>query len=132
MKITDFKATFKDVDSAIRAAKIFELRKQSMISVMDGKFRDARNYQKEIAKEAVKDFEVYKKIPFVHFIVPGMPMKDFFSMAFNNFKFKIYSKFTKKTTDEKQFNKLAREYYSNLTKEDIKKNTIDVTIPSLF
>ena len=132
MKITDFKATFKDTASAIRAAKIFELRKQAMMSVMDGRFKDARNYQKEIAKDAVTDFEAYKKQPFIHFSVPGMPLKEFFSMAFNSFKFKIYNKFTKKTPEEKQLNKLSKEYFKNLSKEDIKKNTIDVTIPTLF
>lgn len=132
MKITDFKIKMPDVDSAIRATQMFELRKQIGISIMDGKFREARKFQKELAKSAVDDFDTYKKLPFIHFTVPGMPITAFFGMIFNNLKFKIFSKFTKKTPEEKQFNNLAKEYYGKLTKEDIKNNTIDITIPSLF
>ena len=132
MKITDFKLTFKDMDTAVRATRMFELRKQIGISAMDGKFRDARKYKKELAKEAVNDFETYKKLPFLHFDIAHVPVKAILDMALNSYKFKIFNKFIKKTPEEKQFDKLSKEYFSSLSPEEIKKNTIDITIPALF
>jgi len=133
MKITDFKLKFKDIDSAMNAAKMFELRKQVSISILDGKFRDARKYQKELAANAIADYETYKRLPFIKYTMPVRnSLKDVIGMAFNSFKFNIFSKFCKKTPDEKQLYKLNKEYFSKFTKEDIKKNTIDITIPALF
>ena len=128
MKITDFKASYKDLDTAIRAAKMFELRKQVSISVLDGKFREARKQQKELAKAAVDDFETYKTLPFIHFIMKSFPLKSVIGLMINTLGFKIFNKFSKKTQEEKQLLNLSKEYYRNLTKDDIKNKTIDVVI----
>lgn len=132
MKITEFKRSYTTIDAVTRAAKIFELRKQMDLSVLDGKLREARNCQKEIAKVALEDFETYKTVPFMHYILPRMGLKEILKLMFNSFEFKIYSKFVKRTPEEKQFTKLSRDYYKTLTPEDIKKNTIDYEIPSLY
>ena len=132
MKVTDFKLTFKDINSAIAAARMFELRKQVSLAVFDGKFKDARKFQKELAANAVNNFDIYKQLPLMHINMPRMSFKSMLELVLNTFKFKIYNKFTRKTPEEKQLNQLAKDYYSNLTKDDLKKNTIDITIPSLY
>ncbi len=130
MKITDFKMTFRDVDTALGAAKMFELRKQSMVSSLDGKFRETRKYQKELAKEAVKNFEVYKQLPIMQFNFITMPAKVFFKFVLNIFKIKFLNMFVRKTPEEKQFKKLTKEYFGKLTKEEIQDKVVDITIPT--
>ena len=132
MKITDFKQSYSTAEAAIRAVVMVELRKKLSISVVEGKFKEARECQKAIAKTAVEDFETYKTLPLINFILPKTDIKAFFILAFKSFEFKIYNKFFKKTPEEKQFAKLSKDYYSKLTPEDIKQKTIDITIPSLF
>ena len=130
MKIGDFKLSFNTVESAMKATQLFELRKNIQLSVMSGHYRQARTYQKVLAKNAVDSFDVYKKLPFLRFSTPGMSLKDTLSMAFKNWKFKLFCKFSKKTPEEKQFRIMCKEYYGNLTPEEIKNNTIDITIPA--
>ena len=132
MKITDFKIQFKDIDTAIRAAKMFELRKQIGISYLDGKIREARKLQKELAHEAVNDFETYKQLPLLHIQTNNISVKDSLSLLFTSVKNKLFYKFSKKTPEEKQFYKMCKEYFGKLTPEEIKEKTIDYTIPSLF
>ena len=128
MKITDFKLTFKDIDTAMRATNMFELRKKISIAVFDGKFKEARRFQKELANVAVSDFETYKALPLLHFTAQGFPVKSFFELMFNSFKFNVFYKLSRKTPEEKQLSKLSKEYYGNLSKEDRLKKTIDITI----
>ena len=132
MKITDFKIQFKDMDSAIRAAKMFELRRQISLSSLEGNLREARKYQKQLAHEAVNDFETYTKLPILRITDPNMSAKSVLSMLFSSIKSNIFFKFSKKTPEEKQFYKMCKEYFGKLTPEEIKEKTIDYTIPSLF
>lgn len=132
MKITDFKLHFNDIDTAVKAAKMFELRKQISASALSGKFSETRKYQKQLAHEAINDFETYKSLPFLHIKNPNMSFSDVLFLMFTSAKNKFLYKFSKKTPEEKQFNKMCKEHFGKLTPEEIKKQTIDITIPSLF
>ena len=128
MKIADF----KDIDTAARAVKMFELRKQISIFCLDGKFREARKLQKELAHEAINDFETYKQLPLLQIRANKITVKESLSLLFLSLKNKLFYKFSKKTPEEKQLNKMCKEYFGSLTQEEIKAKTIDYTIPSLF
>ena len=132
MKITDFKIQFKDMDTAIRATKMFELRRQISRSALNGKLHEARKYQKELAHEAVNDFETYTKLPILNIHAPSIPAKSVLSLLFRSLKSKLFYTLSPKTAEEKQFNQMCKEYFSKLTPEERKAKTIDYTIPSLF
>lgn len=124
------KITYKSIDSAMNAAKMFELRKHASLSIISGKFKQARTAQKELAKAAVEDFETFKTLPNVR--ITNVPPKVWFPLLVKSLKFKIYNAFTKKTPEEKLLAKEYKNYVKNLTPEMKKQKTIDITIPSLF
>ncbi len=123
----DFKVTYNNFESAMRAAKIFELRKQVGISVMEGKCRAARATQKELAKIGVEDFDTFKTVPGVR--VNNLPLSQFFPMFLKGLKFKIYRAFTKKIPEEKQLAKMYKEYAEKLTPEEKAKLMVNVDFP---
>lgn len=128
--MNNFKIQFNDIESAMRAAKMFELRKQVSISIMEGKCRQARAAQKEFAKIAVSDFDTFTKLPNIN--ITGFPLKMYFPLLLRTIKFNIFRKFSKTTPEEKQLAKQYRNYAKTLTKEDIKNKTLDITIPRFY
>ena len=126
----NFKIQFKDIDSAMRAAKMFELKKQVNISVLEGKCKQARAAQKELAQMAVADFDTYKTLPYVNIKMNNL--KIFFPLIFKTIKFNLYRTFCKTTPEEKELAKLYKSYAKGLTEEEKKNKTLDITIPPLF
>lgn len=125
----EFRITFKDTDSALKAINMFELRRKSSISILSGKFKQAREAQRELAKIAVDDFETYKSLPGIKF--SNVPLKAWLAFLLKSFGFKIFKLFSKKTPEEKQFAERCKSYAKELRPEDKKAKTIDITIPSL-
>ena len=111
------KITYKDLDSALRAKQLFELRQKTMLSIMDGKFREARNAQKEFAKIAVQDFETVKTLPRINFT--NVPLKLWLSLAFKSLRFKIFRAFTKDTPEEKLLANEFKNYIKNSQKQEL-------------
>ncbi len=126
----NYTVKFSDMDSAIRASKMFELKKQSMISIVEGRFKDARTAQKECAKIAVEDFDAFTKLPKVN--IHNMPLSAGLSILWQSLKFRVYNAFCRKTTEEKELAIKTKEYIKNTTPEEQKQRTIDVTIPSIY
>ena len=126
----DFKINFNNFENAMNAAKMFELKKHSAISVLEGKCRDARAAQKELAKIAVDDFDTFTKLPNVQFT--GFPLKLFFPVLFKTMKFKIFRLFTKKIPEEKQLAKMYKEYQKGLTPKDIEQKTLKIDTSMWF
>ena len=100
--------TYKTFDSAIRAAKMFELRKLVSLSVIEGSFRNARLAQRELAKTAVEDFDVFKTLPNIE--ITNVPLKEWLIMGFRSLEYKIYKFFTRTTPEEKLFAKQIKAF----------------------
>ena len=130
MNINNFKIQFSNIEQAMNAAKMFELRQKAGIAILEGKCREARTAQKEFAKLAVADFDTFTKLP--HMNIHGVSPRLFFPMLLKSLKFKLFSLFSKLSPEEKLLRKQYQAYVKNVTKEDIAKKTIDVTIPSLY
>ena len=130
MSRIDFKVNYKDMDSAMRAAKMFNLRQNAFVSIIEGKYRVARQYQKDFASIAVSDFETFKTLPKINY--KNVPAVAFFPMLWRSIKFRIFKFFTKSTKEEKQLVRMYKEYVKNLTKEEDKKRTLDINVPSLY
>ncbi len=126
----NYSVTLKTIDSAINATKLFELKMQSALSIMDGKYRAARASQKAFAKLAVDDFDSFKALPNIK--ITGIPLKEGIKIFFKNLGFKIFKLFTRRTPEEKQLATKYKAYRRELTPEDIKNHTIDFNLPSLY
>lgn len=116
---------FNNMDSALRAAKLFELRKQITLSIFDGKFKQARANQKEFAKLAVQDFDTFVKVPTFKFT--NIPLKAGISILRPILKFKLFSMFSKKTPEEKELAKMYKDYVS---KDKLKNKVETININS--
>ena len=126
----NYNITCKSIDQALNAQKMYELKQNAMIAALSGKYKDARRLEKEYAKFALSDFEACKNLPFVHFKVNST--KTFFSLFWQNLKYRIFKAFTRTTKEEKQLAKQYQEYLKTLTPTEIKAKTLDITIPSLY
>ena len=121
-----FKITFDNADSAINAMKFFNLRQQTLISVLSGNFKLARSQQKEFAKAALDDFETYKKLP-NKITYDNLPFLPSLFVFFKTLKYSIFYAFSKKTPEEKEFTQKAKEYLKTLTPAEKKAKTIKVS-----
>ena len=126
----NFKVTYKDFDTALRAKKMFELRRDINLHIINGEFKKARSAQKQLAKDAVEDFETYKTLPHINFT--NIPFKEWISIAIKSLKFRIFKAFTKNTPEEKLLAEKYSKYAKTLTSDDKNKNTINIVIPSLY
>ena len=102
----NFNIVYKDCNTAIKAAQLFEMRKNVGISVMNGNFRQARAAQKEFAKMAVDNVDIVKTLPNVK--ITNVPFIEWCVLALRTLEYKIYKAFTRKTPAEKQFAKLFK------------------------
>jgi len=121
------KISYPNLETALKAQKMFQLRQQTLLSIMDGKYKNARKIQKELAKNAIEDFDTYTTLPKVNFT--NIPLKLWFSMLWKSIKFRIFKAFTKNSPEEKILNKKIKTYKKTLTKEDINKKTINIKMP---
>ena len=106
------KVTYKDYDTALKAAKMFELRNQVSLSVLSGNFRNARAAQRELAETASDNFDVYKTLPSVK--ITNIPLKEWFVLAFRSLEYKAFRLFSKKTPKEKLFSEQWKSYIKSL------------------
>ena len=124
--------TYKTVEEAIRAMKMFALQQYSTVSVIQGKFRAARASQREFAKLATEDFDTFKTMPIIK-VQHVVGFKEWLGLAWKFLTFKIFKAFTKKTPEEKQLKKLAQQYFKEIPPEELKKRTINVDLkPPLY
>ena len=102
----NFNITYKTLNSAMNAAKMFELRNLVSLSVLEGSFRTARIAQKELAKAAVQDFDTFKTLPKIE--ITNVPLKEWLILGFRSLEYKIYRFFTGKTPEEKTLAKACK------------------------
>ena len=102
----NFSITYKNIDSAMNAARMFELRKLVSLSVLEGNFRNARIAQKEFAKAAVNDFDTFRTLPNIS--ITNVPLKEWLLLGFRSLEYKFYKFFTGKTKEEKLLAKMCK------------------------
>ena len=108
---------YKDLNSAVNAARMFEIRKQVSLSVLSGNFSQARTEQKEFAKIAVDNFDTLKTLPKI--TITNIPLKDWLVFAFRSLEFRVYRTFSKKTPEEKLFAKQYKSYIQALKQKKL-------------
>ena len=120
--IGDAKKKSPEYKMQVKAEEIFDVVKLRMINVYEGKFKEARKYQKQLAKMATQDFNIYKGV--TNFVLTDFPSEVSKIMLKNSLKYKIYDMFTPKTKEEKQLRKMNKKYY-----KDLKAKKIEVKPP---
>lgn len=126
----NYNVTYKTLDAALNAQRMFELKKQFTVSLMDGQYRNARKSQKELAKIAATDFDTYKTVP--NFKFSNLSLKDGLAFFWKGIKYSIFRAFTKKTPEEKQVIKQYKAYKKTLTPEEKNKKTININLPYYY
>ena len=112
----NYSVTYKNFDSAIKAAKMFELRKLVSMSIIEGNFRNARVAQREFAKTAVDNVDILKTLPTISFT--NIPLLAWLKMGFRSLEYKVYKFFTRSTPEEKLFAKQIKEFQKSLRKAE--------------
>jgi len=120
-----FKINFSNAESAINAVTMLNLRQNLLESVVSGNFRLARSQQKEFAKIAVEDFDTYIKLPKV--VYDNIPLVPLMSMFLKTLKFRIFYAFSKKTPDEKELKRKAKEYIKTISSSEMKARTVRIS-----
>ncbi len=110
--IEDGKKKSKAYQDMIKADNMLNLCKGSFVNVILGNFKLAREQEKELAKIAIKDFDVYKKIPPIKFT--NAPWSLIMLAFLNGMKYRVYKAFSSKIPEEKQFLDMKKEYIKQL------------------
>lgn len=113
----------------VKANEIINYTKMQMLYIFDGKFKEAHEMHKEMAKIAVEDFDTYKKA--TNFKITNLPPEAGKPLLINSLKYKVYYAFSEKTPDEKQLEKMNKEYMKKMkaNKEKPKPQIIKFTDP---
>lgn len=123
--ISDGKKKSEAYQKFLKANELLNYKKLIMINIIDGKFKQAREAEKELARLGVESYDVYKDIPQLEFKnLPGIVVKKVIKQSL---KYRIYRAFSKKTPDEKEFLRLNKEHYKKLKseKKEIRKQVFD-------
>lgn len=124
--IEDGKKKSKIYQDIIKADKMLNLCKGSFVDVIFGNFKLAREQEKELAIAAIKDFDVYKKIPPIRFT--NAPLSLIMLAFLNGMKYRIYRAFSSKIPEEKQFFKMKQDYLKELKAKNIKPKTVTLEL----
>lgn len=104
----------------VKANEILNYTKLEMIHVISGNFNEAREAHKQMAKLAVEDFDIYKKV--TNFRIVNLPSGANKTILVNSLKYKAYYAFSKKTPEEKQLEKMNKEYIKEMKAKKQKPN----------
>ena len=114
----------------VKANNLFNIGYSAYISAITGNFKEARKLEKEFAKKAVKDFEIYKLLPKV--VLQGAPKDVIKLVNKNSTKYWLYKLFSPKTKEEKQLAKLRKQFIKELKAENKQIQTVEVKIPNMY
>lgn len=127
--IEEGKKKSKNYQDMVKANNMLNLSKGTFVNIILGNFKLAREQEKELAKIAVKDFDVYKKIPHIRFAnAPWSLIKQVF---LNGMKYRVYKAFSSKIPEEKQFLNMKKDYLKQLKSEKKELKNITITMPNL-
>lgn len=112
---------------SLKVNEMFNYSKSAFISVISGKFKEARFFEKELAKVAVKNFDLYKEIPKIS--LTGVPLSVVRTAMAKSFQYRIYRAFSKMTPEEKTFLEMKKAYVKELKASGKKIKTVEFVIP---
>ena len=130
LAIEEGKKKSKLYQDTIKAQKILDVGREAYINMVLGNFKEARQLEKEHAKLALADFELYKQIP--HLVLAGVPKEIIKQVQKNGFKYMLYKLFSTKSPEEKQFLKMRKEYLKQLKSENKQIKTVTITLPQFY
>jgi uncharacterized protein YnzC (UPF0291/DUF896 family) len=130
LAIEEGKKKSKLYQDTIKAQKILDVGREAYINMVLGNFKEARKLEKEHAKLALADFELYKQIP--HLVLAGVPKEIIKQVQKNGFKYMLYKLFSTKSPEEKQFLKMRKEYLKQLKSENKQIKTVTITLPQFY
>ena len=114
----------------LKANEILEYVKARIMYVMCGKFKEAREFEKEIAKLAIKDFDIYKAV--TNFKLTDLPPETGKILFFNSLKYRLYRAFTSKTPEEKELIKMNKKYYKDMKAQNKKIEPQIIRFPQYY
>ncbi len=106
--------------------EMFNYQKMSMMYIVAGKFKEARESEKQLAKLAVKDFDNYKTIPNIK--ITDAPFELGVLFAKQSLKYRVYRAFSPKTQEEKQFLQMKKDYYNELKSQNKQPKVQEISI----
>lgn len=118
--IEDGKSKSKLYKTSINVAQMFEYKKAIFISILSGKMKAAKEFQMELAKIAVKNYEDYKLIPQINMV--NVPIAGVAIALVRNMQYRIYRMFTGFSSEEKLLIEKQKEYLKELKSKNIKQN----------
>ena len=128
--IEEGKNKSKVYQDMVKAQNMLDAGTNAFKCVIFGKFKLAREFEKEHAKLAVSDFEVYKQIPQIK--LQNVPFFILEKAFINGLKYRVYKVFSSKIPEEKQFYNMKKEYLNQLKSENKKQKTVTLTIPNIY
>ena len=128
--IDDGKKKSKIYQDMVKAQNMLDAGTNAFKSIIFGNFKLAREFEKEQAKLAVKDFDVFKQIPRIS--LTNLPKEVITKTLINSYKYRIYKAFSKKTPEEKEFLKLKKEFIKELKAEHKEIKTVTLELPKFY
>ena len=104
--------------------------KLGLMFITSGNFKEAREANKQLAKLAVNNFETYKQA--TNFKITNIPPEIGKHLFINSLKYKLYYAFSKKTPEEKQLQKMNKEYLKKLKANNEERKPQEISFPRLY
>ena len=115
MAVSDGMKKSEAYKKLVKANEILNYKKMEMIHVLDGNFKEAKVAHEQMAEVAVNDFDTYKQV--TNFKITDLPPGIGKVLFTNSLKYKAYYAFTPKTAEEKQLEKMNKEYVKKMKEE---------------
>lgn len=114
----------------VKVNEMFNYQKMTMLNIVSGNFKEARESEKQLAKLAVQDFDTFKEIPHIKFT--DVPFDMGKQIIKQGVKYRLYRAFSPKTNDEKQFLKMKKDYYNELKAKNEKPKVSEIKLPKYY
>lgn len=128
MAIEDGKQKSPAYKKLVKANEILNYTKLGMLNILSGNFKEAREAHKQLAKIAVEDFETYKQA--TNFKITNLPPEAGKPLLINSLKYRLYYAFSPKTPEEKQLDKMNKEYMKKLKENKIERKPQIIKFPN--
>ena len=122
----------KDANEKMLVAnEILNYVKLHIYNVMTGKFKEASEIHKKIAKLGVENFDIYKSM--TNFKITNVPLGTGFSLFKNSLKYRFYRFFVRKSPEEKKLYKMNKVYIKDLKAKKINtKPPLEINMSGVF
>lgn len=125
LAIQDGMKKSEEYKKLVKSKEILWYIQLEMQNVAVGKFKEAREAHKQIAKLGIEDFDLYRAM--INFKIINLPPELNKILLKNSIKYKIYNAFSSKTQEEKELYKMSKQYVKEMKeqKKEIKPVILD-------